>query len=70
MEYLKVVVPNRSLKDIDVLINKERLGKVGEVLALKKGVVLVSVDLPNAEEKRVDLCGTTPRYPKVAEIRV
>jgi hypothetical protein len=70
MEYLKVVVPGRSNRDIDVLINKEKKGKIGELLTLSKGIILVSVDLPNAEEKRVDLCGTTPRYPKVAEIRV
>ena len=70
VEYLKVVVPDRNDRDIDVLINGEKTGKVGEVLTLVKGIVFVSVDLPNAEEKRVDLCGTTPLYPKVAEIRV
>lgn len=69
MEYLKVMVPDRSNQDIDVLINKQRTGKVGKVLTLNKGVVLVSVDLPNAEEKQVDLCGTTPNYPRVTEIR-
>ena len=69
MEYLKVVVPDRSRQDVDVLINGERNGKVGEVITLGKGIVLVSVDLPNAEEKQVDLCGTTPNYPKVTEIR-
>jgi hypothetical protein len=69
MEYLKVVVSDRSSKDIYVLINKERAGKVGEVLTLKKGIVLVSVDLPYAEEIDVDLCGTTPNYPRVTEIR-
>jgi hypothetical protein len=69
LEYLKVVVPDRSKQDVDVLINRQRNGKVGQVLTLGKGVVLVSVDLPNAEEKQVDLRGTTPNYPKVTEIR-
>ena len=69
MEYLRVVIPDRSNQDVDVLINREMNGKVGEVLTLGKGIVLVSVDLPNAEEKQVDLCGTTPNYPKVTEIR-
>jgi hypothetical protein len=69
VEYLKVVVPDRTNKDVDVLINRQKTGKVGEVLTLDKGVVLVSVDLPNAEVKQVDLCGSTPNYPKVTEIR-
>jgi hypothetical protein len=69
MEYLKIVIPDRSKQDVDVFINRHRAGKVGEVLTLDKGVVLVSVDLPNAEEKMVDLCGTTPNYPRVTEIR-
>jgi hypothetical protein len=69
MEYLKVVIPDKSNQDVDVLINRQRIGKVGQVLTLKKGTVCVSVDLPNAEEKQVDLRGTTPNYPKVTEIR-
>lgn len=70
MEYLKVVVPGREGQDIDVLINRERNGKAGGVLILGKGTLLVSVALPNAEEKEVDLCDTTPKYPKIVEIRI
>jgi hypothetical protein len=69
MEYLKVLVPGREGQDIDVLINGETNGKVGERLILGKGIVLVSVALPNAEEKEVDLCDTTPSNPKIMEIR-
>ena len=70
MEYLKVFIQDRRRQDIDVLINKVKNGKVGEVLMLNKGTVLVSVDMPNAEVKVVDLCGTTPNYPRVAVIRI
>lgn len=69
MEYLIVLVPGREGQDIDVLINGETNGKVGERLVLGKGVVLVSVALPNAEEKEADLCDTTPSKPKVVEIK-
>ena len=47
-----------------------RNGKTGQVLTLEEGYVLVSVDLPDAEEKVVDLWDTTPANPKVIEIRV
>jgi len=69
MEYLKVIVPGRDGQDIDVLLNKERNGKVGQVLVLGKGMVLVSIDLPNAEEKQVDLCDTTTTHPLIVEIK-
>jgi hypothetical protein len=69
MEYLKVFVPGRVGQDIDVLINHQKNGKVGEVLILGRGLVLVSVDLPAAEEKRIDLIDTTPKHPLIVEIR-
>ena len=69
MEYLKVVVPGKENEDIDVLINGEKNGKVGEVLILDEGFVMVSVVLPGAEEKQVDLTGTTPDNPMTVEIR-
>lgn len=69
MEYIKVVVPDREGQDIDVLINGEKNGKVGEVLTIgEEGFVLVSVDLPDAEEKEVELIGTTPHHPEIVEI--
>ena len=70
MEYFKVVVPGRERQDINVFVNTMRNGKTGQVLTLEAGYVLVSVDLPDAEEKVVDLWDTTPANPKVIEIRV
>jgi hypothetical protein len=69
MEFLIVIVPGREGEDIDVLINGEKNGKVGEVLTLGEGFVMVSVDLPGAEEKEVDLIDTTPTNPKSVEIQ-
>jgi hypothetical protein len=69
MEYLKVYVPGRNGQDIDVLINHQKNGKVGEVLILGRGFVLVSVGLPAAEEKQINLIDTTPKHPLIVEIR-
>jgi len=69
MEYFKVVVPGREHQDIDVLINTVRNGKVGDVLVLGEGYVLVSVDLPDAEAQVVELWDTTPADPKVIKVR-
>lgn len=68
MEFLKVIVPGKEGQDINVLINKQKNGKVNEVLTLSRGFVLVSVDLPGAEEKNVDLRNTTATNPKIVEI--
>ncbi len=71
MEFVKVLVPGRDGQDIDVLLNRQRNGKVGEVLTLgDPGFVMVSVDLPGAEEKEVDVQGTTPQHPQLVEIQV
>jgi hypothetical protein len=70
MEYLKVRVPGgKRGQDIDVLINGEKNGKVGNVIILARGFVQVSVDLPDAEVKDIDLRNTTPRRPMIVEIR-
>jgi len=70
MEFIKVIVPDKEGQNIDVLINGEKNGKVGEVLTIgEEGFVLVSVDLPGAEEKEVELVGTTPQHPKIVEIQ-
>lgn len=69
MEYLKVIVPGREGEDIDVLIDGEKNGKVGEVLTLSEGSILVSVDMPSAEEKTVQLMDTLPGNPKIVEIK-
>ena len=70
MEFLKVIVPGKEGLDIDVLINQEKNGKVGEVLILSEGFVLVSVNLPGAEEKDIYLSDTTPKHPQIVEIQV
>lgn len=70
MGFLKVLVPGRESQDIDVLINRQTNGKTGEVLVLGDEIVLVSVDLPGAPEKQVDLEPTTAQSPAVVEISV
>ena len=69
MEYLQVIVPGKEGQDIDVLINRQKNGKVGETLILRREILLVSVDLPAAEEKEIDLKKTTPKHPKIVEIQ-
>jgi hypothetical protein len=69
MEFLKVVVPGKEGQDIDVLINEHKNGKATEVLTLNRGFVLVSVDIPGAEEKLIDLRNTTVSRPRIEEIK-
>lgn len=69
MEFLKVIVPGKEGQDIDVLVDGEINGKVGGVITLGVGFVMISVDLPGAEEKEIDLCDTTPDQPKLVEIQ-
>jgi hypothetical protein len=69
MEHLIVTVPGKEGQNIDVLINREKNGKVDKTLILGKGFTLVSVDLPGAEEKKVDLKTTTPTKPMKVEIQ-
>lgn len=68
MEFLKVIVPGREDEEIDVLINGEVNGMAGEVLMLGEGFVVVSVNVPGAEEKEVYLQDTTANHPMVVEI--
>ncbi len=69
MEHLIVSVPGKKGQNIDVLINRKKNGKVGETLTLGEGFTLVSVDLPDAEEKEVDLKDTTPKNPMKVRIK-
>jgi hypothetical protein len=69
MEYLIVTVPGKEEQNIDVLINKQKNGKVGETLTLGEGFTLVSVGLQDAQEKEVDLENTTPKKPMKVEIK-
>lgn len=70
MEFLKVVVPNFEGQDLDVLINRERNGKVGEVLMLNEGYMWVSVDYAGASDTLMYLSDTTPTHPKILEIQL
>jgi len=69
MEYLIVTVPGKAGQDIDVLINRQKNGKAGETLILGGEFTRVSVDLPDAEEKLVDLKDTTPTNPMKVEVK-
>ncbi len=69
MEHLIVSVPGKKGQNIDVLINRKKNGKVGETLTLGEGFTLVSVDLPDAEEKEVDLKDTIPKNPMKVRIK-
>jgi hypothetical protein len=69
MEYLKVIVPGKKRGSVKVLINRKPNGRIGEILTLSKGIMLVSVDIPDAEETQVDLRDTTMSHPKIVEVR-
>ena len=71
MQFIIVIVPGREGEDIDVLINGEKNGKTEETIILgSSGFVNISVDLPGAEEKLVDVKNTTPENPMIIEVRV
>lgn len=71
MEYMKVLVPEHEGEDIDVLLNDQKNGKVGEVIVVgESGYVIVSVDLPHAETKKIEIRRTTPTHPLIVEIPV
>lgn len=70
MEYYTVTVPGKEGDDIDVLINGEKNGKAGEILVLESSSILVvTVDLPGAEERTVEVRDTTAAYPMIIELR-
>jgi HSP20 family molecular chaperone IbpA len=71
VEYIKVTVPGNENDDIDVLINGEKNGKTSETIILgSSGFVFISVDLPGAEEKTVDVNNTTAEHPMHIEVTV
>lgn len=71
MEYIIVTVPGKESDDIDVLINDEKNGKAGEIISLgSSGFVIVSVDLPGAEEKAIEVKDTTAGHPMIVEVAV
>ena len=71
MEFIKVIVPGREGDDIDVLINGEKNGKTEETIILgSSGFVMISVDLPGAEEKTIEVKNTTPEHPMPIEVTI
>lgn len=71
MEHIKVTVPGRESDNIDVLINGEKNGKTEETIILgSSGFVMISVDLPGAEEKTIEVKNTTVTHPMIIEVRV
>lgn len=71
MEYLRVLVPGHEGEDIDVLLNGQKNGKVGEVILLgEPGYVIVSANLPSAEAQKIEVRRTTPSHPLIVEIPV
>lgn len=71
MEYIIVTVPGLDNDDIDVLINGEKNGKTEETIILgSSGFVNISVDLPGAEEKTIEVKNTTPEHPMIIEVTV
>jgi len=71
MEHIIVTVPGRESDNIDVLINGEKNGKTEETIILgSSGFVIISVDLPGAEEKTIEVKNTTAAHPMIVEVAV
>jgi hypothetical protein len=69
MEYIIVRIAGQPKAKADVLINRQVNGKTGVVLTLgDPGRVLVSVDLPGAQERRIQVKNTTPTHPMEVDI--
>lgn len=69
MEHIQVMVPGKEGDDIDVLINGEKNGKVGEVIVLGgSGFVIISVDLAGAQELTIDVENTTASNPMIIKV--
>jgi len=71
MEYIYVTVTDREEDDdrIEVLINGEINGTTDETILLgSSGYVIVSVNLPEAQEQVVKVEDTTPEHPMIIEV--
>ena len=68
-EYIKVFVKDAPQTRAPVVINGETNGVTGELLTLgSPGWIFVSVQLPNAHERKVNVKNTTPSHPMIVEI--
>jgi hypothetical protein len=69
MEFIRVRVKDQPDVQADVLINGQRNGRAGALLTLgSPGWVFISVDLPNAQQREVNLRNTTASHPMNVEI--
>lgn len=67
MEYIVVRSPGHAGED--VLVNRLKNGKVGDVIVLgRSGHITVSIGVPNSEEKLVDVRNTTAVHPMAIDI--
>lgn len=68
-EYIIVVVKDAPGTRAPVVIDGETNGITGELLTLgSAGWVVVSVQAPNAHERKVNVKNTTPSHPMIVEI--
>jgi len=68
-EYIIVRVKDQPSTRAPVLINGVKSGTTGELITLgSPGRVYISVDLPKARQRKVDVTNTTPIHPMPVEI--
>jgi hypothetical protein len=68
-EYIIVRVKGQPSMRAPVLINGVKSGTTDELITLgSPGWVFISVDLPKAKERKVDVTKTTPTHPMLVEI--
>ena len=63
MQYLIVRPNKKTSKNARVLINGERNGFINQFLMLNEGFVEISIDLPRAQTKEIELKDTTRQKP-------
>ena len=68
-EYITVVVKGAPETRVPVVIDGETNGITGELLTLgSSGWIVVSVQMSNAHERKVNVKNTTPSHPMIVEI--
>ena len=70
MEYLIARIAGQPNVEADVLINRQTNGKTGVLLTLgDPGWLFVSVNVPGAQEQKVEVKNTTPIHPMNVDIQ-
>jgi hypothetical protein len=68
-EYIIVRVKDQPQTRVPVLINGVKSGTTGELITLgSPGWVFISVDLPKAKQRKLDVTNTTATHPMLVEI--